>query len=58
MLPTNIFFRTHHSPLINLNYIKRYIKGNDDQIEMQNRKYVHVARRKKAYFISAIGTKP
>ncbi|MGB5005611.1 MAG: response regulator, partial [Ferruginibacter sp.] len=33
ILPESIFFRTHHSHLINLNYIKRYIKGDGGQIE-------------------------
>ncbi|MEO5943021.1 MAG: LytTR family DNA-binding domain-containing protein [Ferruginibacter sp.] len=55
ILPTNIFFRTHHSHLINLNYIKRYIKGDGGQIEMQNGIYVDVSRRKKNDFLNAVG---
>lgn len=55
MLPENIFFRTHHSHLINLNYIKRYIKGDGGQIELQNGNYVDVSRRKKEEFLKAIG---
>jgi two-component system, LytTR family, response regulator len=55
LLPVAIFFRTHHSHLINLNYIKRYIKGDGGQIEMQNGNYVDVARRKKEEFLKVIG---
>ncbi|MEO6252398.1 MAG: LytTR family DNA-binding domain-containing protein [Ferruginibacter sp.] len=55
ILPETIFFRTHHSHLINLNYIKRYIKGDGGQIEMQNGNYVDVSRRKKEEFLKAIG---
>ena len=55
ILPESIFFRTHHSYLINLNYIKRYIKGDGGQIEMQNGTYVDVSRRKKEEFLKVIG---
>lgn len=55
LLPPNIFFRTHHSHIINLNYIKRYLKGDGGQIEMQNGNYVDVARRKKDEFLKVIG---
>ena len=55
LLPTDIFFRTHHSHLINLNYIKRYIKGDGGQIELQNGSYVDVSRRKKEEFLKVIG---
>lgn len=55
LLPEDIFFRTHHSHLINLNYIKRYIKGDGGQIELQNGRYVDVSRRKKEEFLKAIG---
>ena len=57
LLPTDIFFRTHNSYLINLNYIKRYIKGDGGQIELQNGIYVDVARRKKEEFLKAMGIK-
>jgi two-component system, LytTR family, response regulator len=55
LLPDDIFFRTHHSHLINLNYIKRYIKGDGGQIELQNGTYVDVSRRKKEAFLKVIG---
>ena len=55
LLPEDIFFRTHHSHLINLNYIKRYIKGDGGQIELQNGNFVDVSRRKKEEFLKTIG---
>jgi two-component system, LytTR family, response regulator len=55
MLPEDIFFRTHHSHLINLSYIKRYIKGDGGQIELQNGVYVDLSRRNKEEFLKAIG---
>lgn len=51
LLPEDIFFRTHHSYLINLNFIVRYIKGDGGQIELQNGSYVEVSRRKKEEFL-------
>lgn len=56
LLPTDIFYRPHNSFLINLNYIKRYIKGDGGQIEMQNGDYVDVSRRKKEEFMKIIKT--
>ena len=55
LLPGDIFFRPHHSHLINLNYIKRYIKGDGGQIELQNGAFVDVSRRKKEEFLKVIG---
>ncbi len=55
LLPEDIFFRTHNSHLINLNYIKRYIKGDGGQIELQNGAYIDVSRRKKEEFLKVIG---
>jgi two-component system, LytTR family, response regulator len=51
LLPADIFFRPHHSYIINLNFIKRYIKGDGGQIEMQNGTYIEVSRRKKEEFL-------
>lgn len=54
LLPEDIFFRTHHSHLINLKYIKRYIKGDGGQIELENGSFADVSRRKKEEFLKAI----
>ncbi|MHA4807325.1 LytR/AlgR family response regulator transcription factor [Flavitalea flava] len=55
LLPGDIFFRCHHSHIINLNFIKRYIKGDGGQIELQNGELVDVARRKKEEFLALMG---
>ena len=57
LLPADIFFRTHHSFIVNLNYIKRYIKGDGGQIEMENGTYIDVSRRKKEDFLKVMGSK-
>ncbi len=54
LLPGDHFFRAHHSFIINLHYIKRYIRGDGGQIEMQNGKFIDLARRKKELFLSLI----
>jgi len=55
-LPEETFFRTHHSHIINLNYIKRYIKGDGGQIELANGALIDLARRKKDAFLKLIGS--
>lgn len=54
MLPAKIFFRTHHSHLINLNYIKKYLKGDGGQVELQNGRYAGISRSKKVEFLQII----
>lgn len=55
LLPEDIFFRPHHSYIINLGCIKRYIKGDGGQVELQNGAYIDVSRRKKDEFLKIIG---
>jgi two-component system LytT family response regulator len=55
LLPDDLFFRSHHSHIINLNYIKRYIKGDGGKIELKNGRYADVSRRKKEEFLKLIG---
>ncbi|HWR33701.1 MAG TPA: LytTR family DNA-binding domain-containing protein [Chitinophagaceae bacterium] len=55
ILPADIFYRTHHSHIINLHCIKRYIKGDGGQVELLDGSYVDVARRKKEEFLQLIG---
>ncbi|MFT3935396.1 MAG: LytTR family DNA-binding domain-containing protein [Chitinophagaceae bacterium] len=51
-LPTNIFFRVHHSFLINLNCIKTYTKGRGGYVEMIDGTIIEVAARRKEAFLS------
>ncbi len=48
------FYRVHHSHVINLSYIKKYIRGEGGQVVMQNGDVVDVARRKKEEFLKLI----
>ena len=45
------FFRIHHSHLINLNHIKKYIRGDGGQVVMTNNEKVDVSRRKREEFL-------
>ena len=48
------FFRVHNSHLINMNYIKKYFRGEGGQVLMENDDMVDVSRRKKEEFISLL----
>jgi two-component system LytT family response regulator len=54
MLVPYRFFRVHHSHLINLNYIQKYIRGDGGQVVMQTGETIDVARRKKDDFLALI----
>lgn len=55
ILPTDTFFRIHNSHMINLNFIKKYIRGDGGQVEMTNGDSILVSRRKKDEFLKLIG---
>ena len=48
------FYRIHNSHLINLSYIKKYLRGDGGQVIMQNEEVIDVARRKKEEFLKLI----
>lgn len=48
------FYRIHNSHLINLNYIKKYVKAEGGQVIMQDGTTIDVARRKKEEFLRMI----
>ncbi len=50
------FYRIHHSHLINLNYIQKYVKADGGQVIMQDGTVIDVARRKKEEFLKMIGS--
>lgn len=54
LLPEDLFFRPHHSYIINLKCITKYIKGDGGQIELSNGAVVDVSRRKKEEFLKVI----
>lgn len=51
------FFRIHHSILINLNFIKNYVRGEGGHVVMTNNATLDVSRRKKEAFLEKIGYK-
>ncbi len=51
LLPSTIFFRIHHSFIVNINFIKKYHKGRGGYIEMQDGTNIEVAVRKKNAFL-------
>lgn len=44
------FVRVHHSFLVNLSHVKRYINGRGGQVEMTNGLFIEVSVRRKAEF--------
>ncbi|MBX9785502.1 MAG: LytTR family DNA-binding domain-containing protein [Chitinophagaceae bacterium] len=54
MLAPYRFYRVHNSHLINLNYIKKYIRGEGGQVVLQTGETIDVARRKKDEFLKLI----
>jgi two-component system, LytTR family, response regulator len=50
------FARIHHSHMINLSHLKRYIKGAGGQVEMSDGKVLDVSRRKKDELLLRLNT--
>lgn len=48
------FYRIHNSHLINLVYVKKYIRGDGGQLMMRNGDVIEVSRRKKEEFLKLI----
>jgi two-component system LytT family response regulator len=51
LLPANMFFRSHHSHLINMNFIIKYNRGKGGEIEMKDKSIVPLASRRKNDFL-------
>jgi two-component system LytT family response regulator len=54
LLAGNNFFRPHKSHIINLKYVKRYIKGEGGIIILEDNTNIFVSRRKKEEFLERI----
>jgi two-component system LytT family response regulator len=57
MLSDQNFYRIHHAFLINLNQIKKYVRGEGGYVIMNNDKSLDVSKRKKEGFLSRIGAR-
>ena len=55
MLHDSGFIRTHKSHLINITYIKGFLKNDGGYIILTNGEKIPVSRRKKEYILNAIG---
>lgn len=51
------FFRIHNSFLINLNAVKKYVRGEGGYVIMMNDKSLDVSKRKKESFLARIGAR-
>ena len=47
LLPERHFFRVHHSHIINLLYVQRYVRGDGGHLVLKNGNIVPVSRAKK-----------
>jgi two-component system, LytTR family, response regulator len=54
MLVPYRFCRIHNMHLINLNYVKKYLRGDGGQVVMENGDEIDVSRRKKDDFLKLI----
>jgi len=52
LLPSESFVRVHHSYIINIEHVTKYLNGDSQEIEMRNGEKVMVSRRKKHFFLS------
>jgi len=54
MLSESGFCRVHHSYLINLRHVKKYIKGDGGYVILSENHHVDISRRKKEEFLSLL----
>jgi two-component system LytT family response regulator len=55
MLEGHSFFRVHHSYLVNLNEVRKYIRGEGGQLIMSDESAVDVSRSKKEQLLKELG---
>ena len=54
MLPTSRFYRTHQSHIINLDYVKKFVREDGGYVLMDDGAEILVARRRKEDFINVL----
>jgi two-component system LytT family response regulator len=52
LLDSNTFIRIHKSYIININEVKKYIRGDGGSVILSNEKEAFVSKRKKEFFLS------
>ncbi len=55
LLSDHNFFRIHNSYLININAIKKYVKGDGGYVVLNNNTSLDVSKRKKEAFLTKVG---
>jgi len=56
LLTQHFFFRIHHSYLINMNHITKYLKGEGGTVIMSNGVEIEVSRRRKTAFLETLSS--
>ena len=51
LLPPTVFFRVHHSYMVNRNYIKKYVRGRGGQIVLYNEQMIEVSAARRDEFL-------
>jgi two-component system LytT family response regulator len=51
ILPADVFFRAHHSHIININRIKHYHRGDGGYVTMTDGSIIDISKRKKKHFL-------
>lgn len=54
LLPDTVFYRVHHSHIINMNHVTKYIKGRVGQVVLTGNVTVEVAASRKDQFLQSI----
>lgn len=54
-LPEDLFFRAHHSFIINLHHIRNYHKGEGGYVVMTDHSSIDISKRKKKEFLERFG---
>lgn len=57
LLTTHNFFRIHHSYLVNLDEVKKYVKGEGGHVVLNNNVSLDVSKRKKTEFLNRLNDK-
>ncbi len=53
-LPSHLFVRIHHSTLVNINYVEKYVKGRGGHVVLSNGKELPVSSRRKDDFFDKL----
>ena len=57
LLPSELFFRTHQSHLINLDYIKKYMRGKGGEVILVDGSNIPVSKGQKPHLMKRIFNK-